>query len=96
LANTQVQIGFQPWGITGGKSPNFADRRRTIAFNYGTALYRGDPVVSNAAGNIILIASQSAPFAGCHYYDPISDPISQFWCSHTLASVSTHVSKTYG
>lgn len=74
MANTQVQFGFQPFGTTSGPVPNFALRRRTIAYNYGTNLYRGDPVVSNNAGNIIAVSSQSAPMAGifwgCKYYDP--------------------------
>lgn len=75
MANTQVQFGFQPFGINAGVSPNFGLRRRTIAYNYGSTLFRGDPVVSNNAGNIIRVASQSAPLAGifwgCKYYDPV-------------------------
>lgn len=74
MANTQVQFGFLPFGEAAGSVPNFALRRRTIAYNYSTNLYRGDPVVSNNAGNIILASSQSAPFAGIFwgvkYYDP--------------------------
>lgn len=69
--NTQVQFGFQPAGSASGKVPNFGLRRRTIAYNYGTALFRGDPVASNNAGNIIAVSSQSAPVAGifwgCEY-----------------------------
>lgn len=74
MANTQVQFGFQPFGSTAGKTPNFGLRRRTIAYNYGSTLFKGDPVVSNNAGNIIRVSSQSAPMAGiffgCKYYDP--------------------------
>jgi hypothetical protein len=73
MANTQVQFGFQPYGIDAGRTPNFGLRRRTIAYNYGTALFKGDPVVSNNAGNIITVSSQSAPVAGifwgCEYYN---------------------------
>jgi hypothetical protein len=71
VANTQVQFGFQPYGITAGRTPNFALRRRTIAYNYATSLFRGDPVASGSGGTIVAVSSQSAPvggiFWGCEY-----------------------------
>jgi hypothetical protein len=75
MANTQVQFGFSPFGITAGTVPNFGLRRRTLAYNYGSTLFRGDPVASDANGNVIRVSSQSAPVAGifwgCKYYDPV-------------------------
>ncbi len=75
MANTQVQFGFQPFGISAGRTPNFGLRRRTLAYNYGSTLFRGDPVASDANGNIIRVSSQSAPlggiFWGVKYYDPV-------------------------
>jgi hypothetical protein len=69
--NTQFQFGFNPYGSAAGKVPNFGFRRRTIAYNYATALFRGDPVASNNAGNIVAVSSQTAPVAGvfwgCEY-----------------------------
>lgn len=92
MANTQVQFGFQPYGITAGTVPNFGLRRRTIAYNYNTALFRGDPVVSNNAGNIIAVSSQSAPMAGifwgCEYYSTAAKiPIfSPYWPGVALSN----------
>lgn len=64
MANTQAQFGFQPFGVDAGRTPNFGLRRRTIAYNYSTSLFRGDPVASNSAGNIVVATSQTAALAG--------------------------------
>lgn len=96
MANTQFQFGFQPYGIATGKAPNFALRRRTIAYNYGTALFRGDPVASNNAGNIVAVSSQTAPLAGifwgCEYTTnaPLTAlPVkSRYWPGVALSSSS--------
>lgn len=79
MANTQVQFGFQPYGPAAGYVPNAGLRRRSIAYNYTTALYKGDPVASDANGNIVAVSSQSAPLAGifwgCEYlFGSIQDP----------------------
>jgi len=98
MANTQVQFGFQPYGITAGTVPNFGLRRRTIAYNYNTALFRGDPVVSNNAGNIVAVSSQSAPLAGifwgCKYYSTAAKiPIfSPYWPGVALSNSAYVVS----
>lgn len=94
MANTQQQFGFRPYGSVAGKVPNFGFRRRTIAFNYATALFRGDPVASNNAGNIIAVSSQSAPVAGifwgCEYTtnSPLTAlPVkSKYWPGVALSS----------
>lgn len=71
MANTQSQFGFLPYGIMSGRSPTFGYRRRLIAWNYATALFKGDPVASDANGNIVAVSSQVAPIAGifwgCEY-----------------------------
>lgn len=65
-----------------------------MAFNYGSSIYFGDPVASDANGNIIKVSSQTAPvagiFRGCHYYDPGQKmPIhSKSWKTPTLASTA--------
>ena len=92
MANVAFQFGFQPYGVTGARAPSFALRRRTIAYNYGTSLFRGDPVASDANGNIVIASSQTAPVAGifwgCKYYDPIQKITfhSKSWKTPTLAS----------
>jgi hypothetical protein len=94
VANTQFQFGFQPYGSVAGNTPNFGLRRRTIAFNYATSLFRGDPVASNNAGNIIAVSSQTAPIAGifwgCEY--TASGPLtalpvkSKYWPGSTASA----------
>lgn len=100
MANTAQQFGFQPFGYLNGSTPNFGTSRRTIAFNYGTTLFRGDPVVDNNAGNIIIASSQSAPFCGifwgCKYYDPAQKTM--FWSKYWPAPAglaSTQVVEAY-
>ena len=92
MANTQAQFGFVPYGYTSGKAPNMALRRRSMAYNYGSSIYYGDPVASDANGNIIKVSSQTAPiagiFRGCKYYDPAQKIMyhSKSWKTPTLAS----------
>ncbi len=75
MANVAVQFGFQPFGVAAGVNPTLGLRRRTIAYNYGSTIFRGDPVASDANGNVIRVSSQTAPLAGifwgCRYYDPV-------------------------
>lgn len=92
MANVQQQFGFIPYGYTAGKAPNMALRRRSMAYNYGSSIYFGDPVASDANGNIIKVSSQTAPiagiFRGCKYYDPVQKIMfhSKSWKTPTLAS----------
>ena len=92
MANTQVQFGFQPYGPAAGYVPNAGLRRRSIAYNYTTALFKGDPVASDANGNIVAVSSQSAPLAGifwgCEYYSaaakiPVKSP---YWPGVSLVN----------
>jgi hypothetical protein len=95
MANTQSQFGFIPYGYTSGKQANFSLRRRSMAYNYGSSIYFGDPVASDANGNIIKVSSQTAPvagiFRGCQYYDPVQKIFfkSKSWKTPTLASTQT-------
>lgn len=95
MANTQAQFGFQPFGIGAGLPPTFGLRRRTIAYNYSTSLFRGDPVVSDNAGNIVAVSSQSAPVAGifwgCEYYNSaMKQPFKAPYWPGSSASVPTN------
>lgn len=71
MANTQVQFGFQPFASSAGVTPNFGLRRVTIAYNYTTALFRGDPVSINSSGVLVIAPSASGQidgiFWGCEY-----------------------------
>ncbi len=100
MANTQVQFGFQPFGPAAGVVPNEGLRRRTIAYNYASTIFRGDPVASDANGNIIRVSSQTAPLAGifwgCQYYDPTQKITlnSKYWPGVSLVT-STLVVTAY-
>lgn len=89
MANTQVTFGFQPYGINAGRPPNFGLRRRSLAYNYGSTLFRGDPVASDANGNIVRVSSQSGVvsgiFWGVQYYDPTQKITfqSKYWSAPT-------------
>jgi len=99
VANVQFQFGFQPYGSVAGATPSFGLRRRTIAYNYTTALFRGDPVYNEGTGgNIVIAPSVSGQIAGifwgCEYPSngglralPVK---SQYWPGVSLgASLST-------
>jgi hypothetical protein len=79
LANTAALFGFQPYGISEGRAPTFGLRRRTIAQNYTTALFRGDPVCTSVTdGSMVIAPDQTTPLAGI------------FWgCEYTTASPLT-------
>lgn len=99
MANTQFQFGFQPYGSAPGVTPNYGFRRVQIAYNYATALFRGDPVAYNNAGNIVIASSQSAPmlgiFWGCEYVTNIpltALPVkSKYWPGVALTNANTIV-----
>jgi hypothetical protein len=99
VANVQFQFGFQPYGSVSGKTPNFGLTRVTIAYNYATAMFRGDPVAYNSSGNIILASDQTAPLAGifwgCEYTTntPLTAlPIkSKYWPGVALTNSATVV-----
>lgn len=96
MANTQFQFGFQPFGIDAGVTPNFGLRRVTIAYNYATALFRGDPVSINASGTLVISPSTSGQvggiFWGCEYTtnSPLTAlPVkSKYWPGVALGSSS--------
>jgi len=96
LANTQQQFGFQPYGSVSGHTPNFGLRRVQIAYNYTTALFRGDPVNINASGNLVIAPSATGIvggiFWGCEYTTnaPLTAlPVkSRYWPGVALSSSS--------
>lgn len=101
MANTAVQFGFTPYGIAAGRSPTFGLRRRSMAYNYGSTLFRGDPVASDANGNVIRVSSQSGVvsgiFWGVEYYDPVQKITfrSKQWSAPTLGSTQVVTAFVY-
>ena len=74
MANVDAPFGFRPVQKVGGGVSNQGQTEYSIANNYGTAIFQGDPVelvssgtleVANAAGNTIV-----GVFNGCFYTDP--------------------------
>lgn len=98
-SNTAFQFGFQPFQSASGVTPNFGFSRRVIAYNYATALFRGDPVALNSSGNVVIATSQTAPllgiFWGCEYVTnaPLTAlPVkSKYWPGVALTNSSTVV-----
>lgn len=97
MANTQQTFGFQPFGSSAGIDPNFGFRRRVIAYNYTTALFRGDPVCTTSGdGSIVIAPDQTTPLAGifwgCEYTtnSPLTAlPVkSSYWPGVALSSSS--------
>lgn len=95
--NTLATFGFQPFGISAGRTPNFALRRRIIAYNYTTALFRGDPVCTTSGdGSLVIAPDQTTPLAGifwgCEYTtnSPLTAlPVkSKYWPGVALSSSS--------
>jgi hypothetical protein len=70
MANTLAPFGFAEAYVLGGP-PTWQQSRRRIASGYGTAIYKGDPVVQISTGYI----QQASPgttqiagiFLGCEY-----------------------------
>jgi len=74
MANLYAPFGFRAVQKVGGGVSNQGQTEYSIANNYGTAIFSGDPVelvstgtleVANAAGNTIV-----GVFNGCFYTDP--------------------------
>lgn len=74
MANTNAPFGLLPWAGAEGAAPNFSTVWRNIAYNNGTAIYRGDMVKQLNTGYIAqwtaaTVASQFVGvFWGCRYY----------------------------
>lgn len=64
MANTLAPFGFKHVGYLEGQAPNFAPQPRQIAYNNGTAIYRGDPVVSLGTGYIAQATAGTTQIAG--------------------------------
>jgi hypothetical protein len=68
--NIQFQFGYQPFQ-SAGVAHNFCLSRHVINYKYGTALFRGDPIVTDANSGSVVSSSQNALradiFWGCEY-----------------------------
>ena len=75
MANIDAAFGFRPIGKVGSGVNNAGTTLYTISDNYGTAIYKGDHVMSSGGYVIAGTASGSTNlgvFNGCFYIDPTS------------------------
>lgn len=87
MANVSAPNGFIPYSVGGGMAcPTYAQRAVQIAFNYGTKIFRGDPVLEVTAGTIQQwtngsdVAQFGGVFWGCEYISTIRGyTVSPFW-----------------
>lgn len=74
-----------PFGLRPAYHPTGLDRAKkyTIAAAYGTAIYKGSPVILNTNGTIVVgtaAADLLGVFAGVEYIDALGKPtLSNFW-----------------
>lgn len=92
--NTFAPSGFREARSISGLSPNYATVNFFIAYNYGTQIGFGDPVVL-ASGLLTLPAAAATSitgiFLGCDYFDPAnpsSPPFHPAWLTPTLPSTT--------
>lgn len=72
MANVLAPFGFRWARQLTGTAPNCAQSVRKISASYATAIYHGDPVVSESTGYIEQAVAGTSPiagiFAGCKYH----------------------------
>lgn len=74
-----------PFGLRHANHPTGVDRAMpyTIASGYGTAIFKGDPVILNTNGTVVAgtaAADLLGVFNGVEYIDPTGKPnVSNFW-----------------
>ena len=71
MANVLAPFGFRHFGSLDGVSANYGMSTRKIASGYGTAIFRGDPVININTGYIQQITASTVQtagvFQGCEY-----------------------------
>ena len=73
MPNTAAPFGFRQYFGHRGAAPTFEQRPYKIAYDYATKIYRGDPVVYDAAAGTIVqgaaagVAGIAGIFMGCEY-----------------------------
>lgn len=93
MANTYSPFGFLEARLFTGSVPNYAINSRSLAYNYGSSIAKGDPVYLNTSGNIVLYAVGGTTIDGIaygfDYFDPnniLSGAFHPAWNAPTLAS----------
>lgn len=92
MANPNAPFGFRPVSSAAGGTPRVGKYR--IASAYGTAIYKGDAVKLDGAGNIVVATAGDTiigVFQGCQYVPASTGtPTFGYWpASTTLATGTT-------
>jgi hypothetical protein len=85
--------GYKPVNLIGGQVFAGSTREYAVAYNYGTSIFFGDPVViTNGFVNIATLPINTTNttvgvFMGCSYTDPVTKQkrFSQYYPANTLA-----------
>jgi hypothetical protein len=85
--------GYKPVNLIGGQVFSGSTREYPIAYNYGTSIFYGDPVViTSGFVNIATVPINTSNttvgvFLGCSYTDPVTKQkrFSQYYPANTLA-----------
>lgn len=91
--------GFKPVNLIGGQSYVGSTRNLSIAYNYGTAIYNGDPVTLSSGYAVLATAPVNSTntivgyFAGCYYTNPTTKQrqYSQYYPGNVTAGDITAV-----
>jgi hypothetical protein len=89
MANTNAPFGLRPAMHTSGV--NIVTGAYTIASEYSTSIFTGDPVKLTGTGRNIAICGQTdaaiGVFAGCQYVNSKGEQVfSQYWPASTAAT----------
>lgn len=97
---TYAPFGFREAKLWTGSVPNYAINGRSLAFNYGSQIAKGDPVFLNTSGNIALYVKNGTTIDGIadafDYFDPnniLSGAFHPAWTAPTLPSGTNVVGK---
>jgi hypothetical protein len=97
---TYAPFGFRDAKLWTGSVPNYAVNGRSLAFNYGSQIAKGDPVFLNTSGNIVLYAKAGTTIDGIadgfDYFDPnniLSGAFHPAWTAPTLPTGTNVVGK---
>lgn len=88
MANTNAPFGFRQLNSVLGAAPNYPQIKATIAWDYGTKIFTGDPVKMTGTGGQIAqwtgateVSQLWGIFRGCRYLSVSQGKVvySQFW-----------------
>lgn len=93
MYGTNAPLGFIPQSSLVGATWNNQTRAYPIVSGYGTAIYKGDPVMRASTGGIVIWGGAGQPclgiFQGCFYYDQNGNYVSSPYWPASTATLNT-------